>query len=259
MSVIHDYHVHSNYSDGSGMPLMVAAAADAGLSAVGFADHCNVAERDRLIRAKREYGFNLDRTYPLRREGIELLRERADLDVYDAVELDYAPRDEDDIATFLDEAGFDYAIGSVHRVGDANVQRSRPFEDKSRAERRAVVDDYYHRLVDLIDSELFEIAAHVDLIERTPELRGYTTDDHRTMVADAFERSRTVPELNAGRVLDDYGAFHPEPGFRETLRERGVAFVAGSDSHAPGELRDRIPAIAEAFDARDAEPATLFE
>jgi len=259
VSVTHDYHVHSNYSDGSGMPLMVAAAADADLSALGFADHCNVSERDRLVRAKREYGFNLDRTYPLRREGIDLLRERVDAEVYDAVELDYAPRDEDDIAAFLDEAGFDYAIGSVHRVGDANLQSSRPFEDHSTSERRAVVDDYYERLVDLIESELFEIAAHVDLVERTPELRGYTTDDHRAMVADAFARSGTVPELNAGRVLDEYGAFHPDPAFRETLTERGIEFVAGSDSHAPGELRDRIPAIREAFDARNAEPIALFE
>jgi len=259
VSVTHDYHVHSNYSDGSGMPLMVAAAADADLSALGFADHCNVSERDRLVRAKREYGFNLDRTYPLRREGIDLLRERVDLRVYDAVELDYAPRDEDDIATFLDEAGFDYAIGSVHRVGDANLQSSRPFEDHSASERRAVVDDYYERLADLIESELFEIAAHVDLVERTPELRGYTTDDHRAMVADAFARSRTVPELNAGRVLDDYGEFHPEPAFRETLAERGVEFVAGSDSHAPGELRDRIPALREAFESGGAEPVALFD
>ncbi|WP_205254521.1 PHP domain-containing protein [Halorussus rarus] len=111
MTVGHDYHVHSNYSDGTRLPRMLDAAADAGLDAVGFADHCNVAERERLRTVKREHGINLDRTYALRRDAIESLRERYDLRIYDAVELDYDPRDESAIARFLDEADFDYAIG----------------------------------------------------------------------------------------------------------------------------------------------------
>ncbi|WP_162224407.1 PHP domain-containing protein [Halorussus amylolyticus] len=256
-AVAHDYHVHSNYSDGTAMPRMVRAAADAGLDAVGFADHCNVSERDRMIRAKYEYGMTLDRTYPLRREGIESLRERYDLEIYDAVELDYAPDDEAEIRAFLADSGFDYAIGSVHRVEGENVQSHSTFADRSESERRRIVDDYYDALADLVESELFEIAAHADLIERTPDLRGYTTSDHYELIADAFSRSRTVPELNAGRALGDYGAFHPASDFREALADRGVEFVAGSDSHAPDELRDRIPAIEEAFDSWGLDPAKL--
>ena len=259
MSVSHDYHVHSNYSDGTVLRRMVTAAADAGLHGVGIADHCNVSTREELMREKREYGINLDRTYPLRREGIERLRGTHDLRIFDAVELDYAPRDESEIDAFLDEADFDYAIGSVHRVGDRNVQSSAPYADMVDSERRAVVDDYYETLADLVESELFEIAAHVDLVERTPELRGYTTADHHAMVADAFQRSRTVPELNAGRVERDYGEFHPAPDFRAALRERGVEFVAGSDSHAPEELKTRKETLDEYFEETGTEPIRLFE
>ena len=253
-----DYHVHSNYSDGTQMPRMLDAAADAGLDAVGFADHCNVSQRAWLMESKRKYGVNLDRTYQLRREGICLLREQYDLAIYDAVELDYDPRDEDDIEAFLAEADFDYAIGSVHRVDGTNVQSSSPFTDVAETEREAFVDDYYDRLVSLVESELFEIAAHVDLVTRTPQLRGYTTPDHHEMVADAFARSRTVPEVNAGRALrESYGEFHPEPEFLDELRERGVEFVAGSDSHRPAELRERVPALSETFEARKMEPKPL--
>jgi histidinol-phosphatase (PHP family) len=258
--VAHDYHVHSNYSDGTQMPRMLDAAADAGLRAVGFADHCNVADREELMREKRAYGINLDETYPLRREAIELLRDRYDdLRVFDAVELDYAPRDEAEIAAFLDAADFDYAIGSVHRVAGTNVQSSAPFADASAAERRRAVDDYYEALADLVASELFAVAAHLDLPERTPELRGYATEDHYEMVADAFRHSRTVPELNAGRVLRDYGRFHPAPDFREVLLERGVEFVAGSDSHVPEEIPNRKAELEGYFAGRDAKPVRLFE
>jgi histidinol-phosphatase (PHP family) len=257
--VAHDYHAHSNYSDGTMMPRMVAAATDAGLRGIGFADHCNVAEREELMHEKREYGINLDQTYPLRRKGIEELREKYDLRVFDAVELDYAPRDESAIEAFLDGADFDYAIGSVHRVEGQNVQSRAPFADASEAERRAVVDDYYETLADLVDSELFEIAAHVDLVERTPELRGYTTADHHAMVADAFRGSRTVPELNAGRVERDYGEFHPATDFRAALRERDVEFVAGSDAHTPDEVRTRKETLDDHFEQTGTEPIRLFE
>jgi histidinol-phosphatase (PHP family) len=238
---------------------MVTAAADAGLLGVGIADHCNVSEREESVRVKREYGMNLDQTHPLRREGIEGLREQFDIRIFDAVELDYVPRDEDEIAAFLDEADFDYAIGSVHNVNGANVQSSASFADMSEREHRAVVDDYYETLADLIDSELFAIAAHVDLPERTPELRGYATEDHYEMIADAFEYSRTVPELNAGRVLRDYGEYHPAPDFWEVLRERGIEFVVGSDSHAPEEIRKRRREFEGYFAERDTEPIRLFE
>jgi histidinol-phosphatase (PHP family) len=257
--VAHDYHAHSNYSDGTMMPRMVAAATDAGLRGIGFADHCNVAEREELMHEKREYGINLDQTYPLRRKGIEELREKYDLRVFDAVELDYAPRDESAIEAFLDEADFDYAIGSVHRVDGQSVQSSAPYADLSESERRAVVDDYYGTLVELVESELFEIAAHVDLVERTPELRGYTTADHHAMVADAFRRSRTVPELNAGRVERDYGKFHPASDFRTALRERGVEFVAGSDAHRPAEIGKRKETLNKHFAEAGTEPIRLFE
>lgn len=238
---------------------MVEAAEASGLAAVGFTDHCNVAADENLLTSKREFGFNLDRTYPLRRTAIESLRERADLRIFDAVELDYAPQDEDEIAAFLDEADFDYAIGSVHRVDRVNVQSSTPFEGMSDAERRAFVDDYYDSLVKLVESELFAIAAHIDLPERTPELRGYTTPDHHAMIADAIERSRTVPELNAGRVLRDYGEYHPAPDFWEALCERGIEFVVGSDSHAPEELQVRKRELDDYFAERDVEPMRLFE
>ena len=259
MLITHDYHTHSTYSDGTGLPWMVAAAEEAGLEAIGFTDHCNVSERDPVIREKYEKGFNLDLTYGRRREAIEGLRERTDLTIYDAVELDYDPRDEGAIEAFLEDAEFDYALGSIHTLDGADVQDPAQFNGMSEYDRRAAVDAYYEELVELIDSELFAIASHVDLIERTPALRGHATEDHFEMVADAFERSRTVPEINAGRRLADYGAFHPGPDFLGYLTDRGIEFVPGSDSHTPEELQDRLPELEDHFDELDLEPAHPFD
>lgn len=255
----HDYHVHSTYSDGYFIEFMADAAAEAGLSGIGIADHCVVSKEPAEDRYRREMGFNLDLTYERRRDAIERLRDRVDVRLFDAVELDYEPRDEAAIASFLEEAEFDYAIGSVHDLEDVNVHVRDYFADKSERERRALVDEYFEKLVALAESELFAIAAHPDLVERNPALRGLATRDHYDRAAAAFAESRTVPELNAGRVLDDYGALHPAPGFLDALADHGVAVAVGTDSHRPAAIEPRVERIDAELAERGLEPVRVMD
>lgn len=253
---MHDYHVHSNYSDGDLLPIMLAAAEDAGLDGVGIADHCNVAPDPEKAEYKRVFGFNLDATYERRREAIDVLRERHDVRVFDAVEMDYQPDIETAIGDFLAAADFDYAIGSVHEIEGNNVHWSY-FADLTDREQQTAVDRYFEKLVALVESELFEIAAHPDIVERNPALRGYATEDHYRRVAAALEESRTVPELNAGRIDREYGEFHPAPAFLSVLAEYDIEVTIGSDSHSPGELRERTPRIERRLAELDLPVTTL--
>ena len=235
----HDYHVHSNYSDGRFLRQMLGAAERAGLDAVGVADHCNVSTRSEPARYKRAFGFNLDITYERRREALRDLATDFDLNVYDAVEMDYHPADHDAIASFLADAEFEYAIGSVHELDGVNVHFEDYFAKQSAAARRKHVTTYFDRLVELIESDLFAVAAHVDLVERNSALRDTATDADYRRVAEAFADSRTVPELNAGRVLSEYGEVHPTPQFMDVLVDHDVSFVFGTDSHEPDEIDPR--------------------
>ncbi len=249
-----DFHVHSNYSDGDFLRGMVRAAESAGLEGVGFADHCNVASRERHESMRSVYGFNLDLTHERRRQGIERLRTDFEIDIYDAVEMDYDRRDEGAIDAFLSEAGFDYATGSVHDVDGKNVQIAAHFRSMSDAERDAVVDQYFDELVALVESELFDIAAHLDLLERTEPLRGRATEDHYRRVAQALADSRTVPEINAGRALTDAEIVHPSETFLSVLREHDVAVTLGTDSHQPSEIGERADFLTEFVEEFGLEP-----
>ncbi|WP_121741744.1 histidinol-phosphatase HisJ family protein [Natronorubrum halophilum] len=253
---MNDYHSHTNYSDGGFLEGMVQAADAAGLEGIGLTDHCMVSSREPPKTTRSVYGFNLDRTYERRRRAIEELRNRADisLEIYDGVEMDYDLRDERAIRDFLEETAFDYTIGSVHVVDDLNVQVPSNFANTSEAERDAIVDDYFENLVSLIDSELFDVAAHLDLVERTPPLRGRATVDHYERVARALADSRTVPEINAGRAIADAAIVHPAETFLEILREYDVAVTVGSDSHRPSEIGDRAAFLEEYLVSRDLEP-----
>lgn len=257
VTLTHDYHVHSTYSDGDSLVAMLDAATEAGLDAVGFADHCSVSDRESMRRKRCELGFNLDLTYDRRRRAIEALRDRYPLRVFDAVEMDYDPRDAEEIRAFLDEAEFDYAVGSVHYIDDVNVHARPYFADRTSDERREAVERYFDTVVSLVESELFDVAAHLDLVERNPALRGFATRRQYGRVADALESSRTVPEVNAGRALGEYGEFHPSPALLDALVGRDVDFVAGSDAHEPGELGTRREALASRFEAAGVDPVRL--
>lgn len=254
-----DYHVHSSYSDGRHLPWMVQAASDAGLAGVGFADHANVSERRDPTRAKRRYAFTLDLTYDRRRAAIEALEAEWDLEVYDAVEMDYHQDDEAAIESFLATADFDYAVGSVHEIDGVNVHMAAPFEDHSRAERRVVVEEYFDRLEALVRSELFEIAAHPDIIERNEVFRGIPGPEQYRRIADAFADSRTIAEINAGRIDADYGRFHPKAEFLELLIDRGVDVTVGTDAHQPAAIRERVPSIRAMLEDRGLEPTSPFD
>ncbi|MFB6105141.1 MAG: PHP domain-containing protein [Halobacteriaceae archaeon] len=249
-----DYHIHSTYSDGALIARMLAAADTADATAVGFADHSIVSDRDppRDRRARR--GFNLDRTHERRRIAIDRFREEVDLTVYDAVEIDYAPADEPAIEEYLETTPFDYAIGSVHAIDGLDVQDTDAIAALTDPERRRVVETYFDRLVAMIESELVAVAAHPDLVERTEPLRGIADRTQYERVAAAFAESRTVPEINAGRVHRGFGRVHPTAAFLAVLEDHDVEMTVGSDAHRPDELRDRHDHLATFLESNGIAP-----
>ena len=254
-----DYHVHSNYSDGSFLEWMVRSAARTGLEGVGIADHCMLPRRREPLEHRIVAGYNLDLTYKRRREAIDLVDEVVDIEIYDAVEMDFFRESTEEIAAFLAEADFDYAIGSVHEIDGQNVHFSEHLLDKSPSQRKALVDDYFDDLETMIRSELFEICAHPDIVERNEAIRGLATEAHYEQIAAAFADSRTIPELNAGRILDEYGQFHPNEPFLEILIEYDIPITVGSDSHSPEAIGPRIERLERAFEDHGLTPAIPFE
>ncbi|RQG87780.1 histidinol-phosphatase HisJ family protein [Natrarchaeobius halalkaliphilus] len=244
-----DLHVHTTYSDGSDIREMVAAADDAGLDAIGLADHC-ILHEDRFRRCDRT---DFDETYPERRSDIERLQSEFDVTILDGVEMNYDPAYHDEIQEFLARAQFDYTIGSVHYADEYHIAKTGWFASVDEPDRAAAVDHYVDWQLQLIESELFDIVGHLDLCERSSELRGRITDEQYDDLLEALGRSRSVPEINAGRVFDDYGAVHPNPRVIDRFLDSGVRFVLGSDAHKPTELTKRAEYLTDFTESRDLE------
>lgn len=130
-----DLHTHTTYSDGAPIEEMVRAAGEAGLSGIGLTDHCIVYD-DPVGRSDR---YDFEDTYEQRRAEIEGLRGEYDLAIADGVEMNYDPDREDEIRTVLEEADFEYAIGSVHYADDHDITAP-DLANATPEERRAVAD-----------------------------------------------------------------------------------------------------------------------
>lgn len=255
-----DLHTHTTYSDGSFMHKMASAAQQAGLKEIGFTDHANVSKRKEMKQVKYKNGFNLDMTYERRETGIKNLRKRKDITIYSAVEMDYDPRDENNIKKFLNEKNFDYALGSVHNLENTNVHIREYFKNKTKKSREKLVQKYFEKLEKLIRSEIFGIASHIDVFERNPQFQGLATRENYEVIAEAFKESKTIPEINAGRALRGLEEIHPTNEFREILLEKGITFTAGTDSHKPndiGKLNQHLDRKLEELDINVERPQTL--
>lgn len=245
-----DYHIHSTYSDGDFMKRMVRAAEKASVSKIGFADHANVSSRNVMKNTKRQLGFNLDITYKRRRKAINTLQERTDVKIFDAAEIDYHPKDTEDIKEFQKKAGFDYTIGSVHHIENVNIHIEPYFKEKSGEEQHQAVDRYFELLEKMIKSEIFDIASHIDLVERNQYLKEKAETKHYEKIAKAFKNSETVPEINGGRITGKKGLTHPSKEFHEILISEGINFVTGSDSHTPDNMIESIPLMRKKIEER---------
>jgi len=242
-----DVHAHTTFSDGSELSAMIAAAEEAGLAGLGLTDHCIVTDDAFGRRAT----YDLVETYERRREVIDAAREETDLTLYDAAEVSFVTRETEGIREFLRTAEFDYTIGSVHFAGEYDYTSDAPYADADEGTRRSVVKRYYDAVVALIESELFDVLGHLDLPERLETLRGHSRPVDYRRVAASLAHSRTVPELNAGRVNRSLGRPHPDPSMLSHFAARGVGFVLGTDSHRPVEVTERVPELRASVEGAD--------
>lgn len=252
---MYDYHVHSNYSDGFPLSRMVKAAEDSVLDGIGFTDHCNVLSRDGMDVNRAIMGHNLDMNYERRREGIIHLQKNTDIRIFDAAEVDYHPSSQDKIEKFLHEVGFDYTLGSVHYLNNKNIQIYSDFSDLSDNELDNLAQKYYDMIISLINSDLFDVVSHIDLIERNDKLSGRVTKDEFRDVAHALKNSKTIPEINVGAINADCGDFHPRSDFLEILLENDIEFTIGTDSHRPCEIKNRVTKMQSILEEYGIDPA----
>jgi len=224
-----DYHIHSKFSDGNSAPEdYIAPAISAGLKEIGFSEHLT------LFRESLDWSMDAPAVEPYLTHIKALSQNVRDIKVRTGLEIDFFPGKEKEINSFLCSLNLDYAIGSVHYLGDASVDVSPEFYDGKNIDR--LYKTYFEQVIAAAASGLFDIIAHCDLIR----IYGFkpTADPENLYrkMARSFKTHDVAFEINTNGMNRPIGDFYPDRQFLYIFKEENVPVCVNSDAHMPSRV-----------------------
>src|SRR5215217_4887097 len=238
-----DYHVHLRPDDPGTEPdeyftpenvdRYLAAAAEAGIQELGVSEHVH---RFRQALDVWDHPFWLERA-------------RDDLDAYGefvrttslrlGIEMDYVAGREDRIANLLSSQDFDYVVGSVHFVGDHEVDHDEYDIWESDGDPERIWRRYFETVAEAARSGLYDILAHPDLVKVWGAARPVPDRDPRFFHEPAIEaiaEAGIAVEVSTAGWRKPVGELYPADAFAAMCVEAGAAFALSSDAHIPGDV-----------------------
>jgi histidinol-phosphatase (PHP family) len=228
MSYLVDYHMHTNFSDGSDTYIRyLEEARRKDIAEIGFSDHITLVPVDWAVQ-------RID--YPVLRENLSRLCNdfSEDVQVRFGLEVDFFPGRERDIEQTINFFPVDYVIGSVHFIDEWNFDGDQSLYGKwSNNELYAM---YFDRLQQAAKSGLFDIIGHFDLIKK---FNCWPESDQTHLFEETLKiikEANLVLELNTSGLDRPCAEFYPNVKTLELACKNGVQITLGSDAHRPSQV-----------------------
>jgi len=223
-----DYHIHSDLSVEaySSVEAVCERAVQIGLTEIAFTEHYDTEPADQ------GYGFY---SYEKSRDAVDRMRELFGdrLSVKLGVEVDYQTVYETEIAEFLEGKRYDVVLGARHWLDGALIGHDF-FEGKTEQDS---YERYFESVLPLVESGLFDVLAHIDLVKRHGTERYGTFDADRWMeridpILRKLAETGMGLEINTSGVRQAPGEPYPGLAVLRRYRELGGTLVTvGSDAH----------------------------
>ncbi|MGY5860283.1 MAG: histidinol-phosphatase [Candidatus Thorarchaeota archaeon] len=252
---MYDYHIHPNYSiDAEGsIEEYCDAALKKGLKEIAFTTHldtdsktedCFVNVRGKRVDTRSSIWLE-DYEANIRAAGDKY--ESKELKVLLGVELDYIPNIEGALPESFFSTDFDIILGSMHLIDHIPISAKRTADNAFRKySLEELGEKYYSNLQQSVESNLFDIVAHIDLYRRYGQ-KFYGEDirdiwrPHIESLAGAMKRNNVGFEINTSPLRKGQQQPMPEPTIVMDLYKQGVSLVtAGSDAHTPQDVGANI-------------------
>ncbi len=247
----YNFHQHSLFSDGKANPEdYVKQAIALGFEAMGFSEHSPLPF---------ENGFSL------KQENIESYVQTIDdlkekyagkIAIYRALEIDYIPGMSEDFEQWKNACKVDYTIGGLHLVkpdsGDELWFTDGP--DKTIYDHgvmeffdndiQKAVKTYYHQLNSMVETQVFDVVAHVDKIKMHNQNRFFTEDEkwYRELVSETLtlikEKNLFIEINTRGLYKKRSNKLFPDDETLKQVINMGIPVIISSDAHQPMEINN---------------------
>jgi histidinol-phosphatase (PHP family) len=232
---MHDYHLHTSlckHAEGE-IHEYIEAAIEKGITEICFADHIPMPDGfDNEHRMDpKEFDFYVEKIEHIRAKyrGTHILI---------GIEADYIEGYENYLRDFLAGYPFDLVIMSVHFIkkwADKQWVFSYEYTNETLVHQ---YKDYFDCMVKGIQTGLFDVVGHLDLIKRPnrPVLRSNSREVER--VIDAVKKAGMSLELNTSGLRKHIAEPYPDMEIVEMAIGKGIPFVFSSDAHKPEQVGD---------------------
>jgi histidinol-phosphatase (PHP family) len=263
--VLTDYHLHlrpddtgeaADYFTEENVDRYLAAAEEHGIDELGVSEHV----------------YRFTQSLEIWRHPYWESSARDDLDVYVefvrqtplrlGIECDYVPGSEDRIAGLL-ERDFDYAIGSIHFLGEQGAVDDRRYDIWEQiGDPDELWSSYFRWQAELVRSGLFDIVSHPDLVKMWGDDRPLPQRDprfHYEPLVEAIAETGIAVEVSTAGLRKPVGEIYPARALAEMCVEAGADFALSSDAHAPDQVGFGYDRALELFSDLGVERICVFD
>jgi len=242
--VLTDYHVHLRVDDREALAADAysaanaeryrAAADEAGIAELGVSEHVH-----RFTQALAIWDHPYWREMAVDDVDDYCGFVRGETDLRLGLEVDFVPGREDRIQNLIERCELDYAVGSVHFLGELAVDFDRFDIWESARSAEDVWRRYFETLAEAARSGLFDILAHPDLVKMWGSARPLPGTDVRRYYEPALEaiaESGIAVEVSTAGLRKPVAELYPSRVFLEGALEAGAPVALSSDAHTPAQV-----------------------
>ncbi len=225
------YHNHTYFSDGADTPAeFLRQATLQGVDILGFADHYFKASADATTApdwAMQPYNVE---TYFDTLE--EMKRTSHAIEVRIGLEFDWLEGSGSWLAPMTQDPRLDYTIGSVHYVGGESIDTDASYWAKRTVEERdAAIVQYWKNVLEMVESGLFDIVGHVDLVKKFAFYPSVDITPLIRDVLDAIKAHDMVMELNTSGWNKTCAECYPAEEILRAAFRREIPVTLSADAH----------------------------
>ena len=238
-----DYHLHLRPDEADASPAeyftqanadrYLEAAEAAGIAELGVSEHIHRFTESLEIW---DHPFWRENARDDMGEYVEFARSAG---LRAGIEMDWIAGSEDKIANVLDRHDLDYVVGSVHFIRDKAV-------DDGAYDVWAEINDpdkvwalYFETFAEAIQTGMYDICAHPDLVKVWGEGRPQPRRDlrfHYEPLIEAIAETGVAVEVSTAGLRKPVGELYPADAFAEMCVDAGAVFALSSDAHEPAHV-----------------------
>lgn len=249
MNLLHNYHTHSRFSDGSAEPEdYIKEAIHQGFTTLGFSEHSVLPfENTFALQAgtENDYVSEIHRLQTKYKGQAEILL---------ALEADYIPGFSSGFSGLKSSLGLDYIIGSVHLVknndpdklwfidGPKRETYDNGLNELFEGDIRKGVTAYWHQVNRMLEEETFDIIGHLDKIKMHNQGRWFSEEEpwYTGLVTETIAliaEKGVIVEVNTRGIYKGRSeSLFPGEYILRQLNGRKIPVILSSDAHQPHEL-----------------------